>query len=298
MDQLKAPVTVVCSFGLARTPAQVGMIAELQARGIQPDYVVGTSLGAINAAALATGHTHELPKFWEWIHEELLGTPVRAVAKSIGKSQARRQEAALRKKVRELLPAEFSDNLRLAATDLESGNEVVFSSGDLIDAVMASCALPAVFPPLELDGAHLIDGGLVAGMPLDLVPEDTQTVIVLDAGQAAVSPEAVMNYRWWEVGALAYAHLIRGQAVNALIRATQRWPVVMLACEEGRMLDFTDPTGLMTHGRDVAAATLDALPAELQRGIYGLPSGLNQYEVLQELVVPTPASLPSPSNPT
>lgn len=285
MTTFQAPVTLVTTFGLARTPAQVGMMAELADRGIHPDHVVGTSLGAINAAALVTQRTQGLPAFWEWIHEEVLANPVRTVAKSMSKSQARRQETVLRKRIDELLPGAFPANLQLAATDLRSGSEVVLQSGDLIDAVMASCALPGVFPPIEIGGDELIDGGLVAGVPLHLVPDDTGTVIVLDTGHAAVAEDVVVNYRWWEVGVLAYAHLIRGQAVNALVQAATKWPVVMLAAEDGKMLDFADPQGIASSGREVAAAGLDALPSELQRGIYGLPGGLDQYHVLQELAV-------------
>ena len=285
MTTFQAPVTLVTTFGLARTPAQVGMMAELADRGIHPDHVVGTSLGAINAAALVTQRTQGLPAFWEWIHEEVLANPVRTVARSMSKSQARRQETVLRKRIDDLLPGAFPANLQLAATDLRSGSEVVLQSGDLIDAVMASCALPGVFPPVDLEGDDLIDGALVAGMPLHAVPEASGTVIVLDTGHAAVAEDVVMNYRWWEVGVLSYAHLIRGQAVNALAQAAAKWPVVMLAAEDGRLLDFADPTGMIEHGREVAAAGLDALPDELRRGIYGLPAGLDQHQVLQAMMV-------------
>ncbi len=120
-----------------------------------------------------------------------------------------------------MLPARFDDlaiPLRLVATSLDAGDEVILDSGDLVEAVMASCALPGLLPPpVDVDGAHLIDGGLVAGMPLWAVPDETRTVIVLDTGHAAMSVDAVAAYRWWEVAALSYAHQIREQAVNALL---------------------------------------------------------------------------------
>ncbi len=285
MTQFEAPVAVVTTFGLARTPAQVGMIDELLARGVNADYVVGTSLGAINAAALACGVTDELPAFWDWIHEELLGTPVKTIAKSMAKSQARRQEAALRKRIAELLPGPFPPGLRLAATDLKTASEVVFHSGDLTDAVLASCALPGVFPPVHRQSEYLIDGGLIAGMPLRVVPEQAKTVIVLDVGHSAVAPEAVSSYRWWEVGALAYAHLIRGQAVNALVHAASLRPVVVISTAAGKLLDFSDPAAAAEAGRAAAVEQLDALPQTLEQGIYGLPAGLDAFEVLRSLAV-------------
>lgn len=282
---MKGPVSVVTTFGLGRTPAQVGMIEELQSRGVAADFVVGTSLGAINAGALAAGDISGLRDFWGWIHDEILGSPIRAMAKSMTGLQSRKQQAALRTKVETLLPASFPANLQLAATALESGGEVILSQGRLVDSVLASAALPGLLPPVAIDGDHLIDGGLVAGMPLHLVPEQVKTVIVLDTGHSAVTPEVADGYRWWEVGALAYAHLIRGQAVNALAHAGRKRTVVMLSTDNGRLLDFTDPVAAMDSGRQVAAAHLDALPTRTRRGIYGLPSGLDQFEVLQDVTV-------------
>lgn len=282
---IEGRVAVVTTFGLARTPAQVGMLQELRTRGIHPDCVVGTSLGAINAAALATGRVDALPEFWEWIHEEILGTPLRTVARSMSSRQARKQETTLRKRIAELLPEHFPTELRLVATDLKSGSEVRFGAGDLVDCVMASCALPGVFPPVDLQGQHLIDGGLVAGMPLQSVPDDMAAMIVLDTGRSAVAPEAVLTYRWWEVAALSYAHLIRGQAVNALVHAASRMPVVLISTGTGKLLDFADPMAAIDAGREAAAAQLDALPDQLSKGIYGLPEGLGEFDVLRALAM-------------
>lgn len=287
MGAIEGPVGIVTTFGLARTPAQVGMIEELQARGIGADFVVGTSLGAVNAAALATGRVDQLRPFWQWLHDEVFTTPVRTVARGLSNRQARRQEAALKKRIAELLPDVFPEALRLLATDLKSGSEVRLTDGDLVDAVMASCALPGVFPPVNSGGRHLIDGGLVAGMPLHSVPEEARTIVVLDAGRSAVPHESVMTYRWWEVAALSYAHLIRGQAVNALVHAAARVPVVMISTGAGRLLDFSDPMAEIDAGRQAAIAQLDALPQDLQRGIYGLPEGLAEYDVLRALAMPT-----------
>lgn len=286
---MKGPIAVVTTFGLGRTPAQVGMLEELQERGVSADMVVGTSLGAFNAAALAAGHsTDQMRAFWLWLHDEILGTPVRAIARSMTGVQSRRQEQALRNRIAEFLPGSFDQltlPLQLVATELSTGGEQVLDSGDLADAVMASAALPGVFPPVPLAAGHLIDGGLVAGMPLNAVPDEASTIIVLDTGAAAVSPEVAAGYRWWEVGALAYAHQIREQAVNALAHAAVRRTVVMLSTNTGRLLDFGDPQTLMDAGREAAVAVLDGLPARPRRGIYGLPhDGLGEFEVLQGLV--------------
>ncbi len=284
---MKGPIAVVTTFGLGRTPAQVGMLEVFEERGIAPDMVVGTSLGAFNAAALAAGHsTAQMRAFWLWLHDEMLGTPVRAIARAMTGVQSRRQEQALRNRIAQYLPASFGDlqvPLSLVATELSTGGERVLDSGDLAGAVMASAALPGLFPPVEWDSSHLIDGGLVAGMPLNAVPEAAKTVIVLDTGASAVSPEVVEGYRWWEVGALAYAHQIREQAVNALVNAAAKRTVVIVSVDTGRLLDFSDPAACMDSGREAAEEVLDGLPARTRRGIYGLPAALAEFEVLRVL---------------
>jgi NTE family protein len=287
---MKGPIAVVTTFGLGRTPAQVGMLEALVAQGVQADFVVGTSLGAINAAAFAAGRTTEqMSEFWLWMYDEVLASPVRAIARGLTARQARRPDEQVREPLSERLPDSFDEltvPLRLLATDLESGNEVVLDSGDLPRAVMASCALPGLLPPVTVNGSVLIDGGLVAGMPLRSVPAQARTIIVLDTGHSAVAPEVVAGYRWWEVGALAYAHLIRGQAVNVLARTASRVPVVMISTNSGRLLDFDTPGEAVDAGRAAAQDCLQNLPARLRRGIYGLPTGLDEFAVLQKLQVP------------
>lgn len=287
---MKRPVAFVTTDGLGRTPAQVGLLQALARYEIKADYVVGTSLGAVNAAAVAAGRTTEkMAGFWSWLHEEILGSPVRAIARGVTGMQVRRQEGQVRARIAELLPGEFAGlriPLRLLATDLATGGEVVLDSGDLVDAVMASCALPGVFPPVTISGRDLIDGGLVAGMPLRSVPDECATIVVLDTGHSAVSPDVVGGYRWWEVAAQSYAHQIREQAVHALSLAAAQAPVVLLSAGPGHMLEFPDPAEMIADGLAGAETQLARLPSRLRRGIYGLPPGLDEYEPLQRLAVP------------
>lgn len=284
---VKAPIALVTTFGLARTPAQIGMLNSLAEREIPLDYAVGTSLGSVNAAALAAGRgTDEMRDFWMWMEDVVLSGPVRTVARSMSARQSRKQAEEIIERLGEFLPADFEDlliPLRLVCTDLETGARVVLDSGSLPEAVMASCALPGIFPPMEVAGRYLIDGGLVAGMPLRTVPDDTETLIILDTGHAAAPLNEVREYRWWEVGAQAYAHLIRGQSVHALLTAAQRRPVVVISTDSGGMLDFTSAPDEIDAGYAAAEEVLGRLPERLRKGIYGLPSGLDEFQVLRDL---------------
>jgi NTE family protein len=286
---MRRPVGLVMTFGLARTPAQAGMLEVLTRQGIEAQHVSATSLGAINAAAHAAGRsTTEIRGFWLWMHDEILGSPLKAIARNVGSKKSAKQVALVRARLEALLPATFEElelPLSLVATDLRRGNAAVFESGDLLPAVMASCALPGLFPPVEIAGRYYIDGGLVAGMPLSAFADRVGTAIVLDVGHSATTAEIASEYRWWEVGSLAYSHQIREQAVNALHLVARRKPVVMVSTAAGRLLDFGDPQAMIEAGEVCAREALEQLPSRLRAGIYGLPDGLDEYSVLQGLAV-------------
>lgn len=287
---MKSPITLVTTFGLGRTPAQVGMIEVLAEQGIVIDRVVGTSLGAVNAAAVAAGTgTAQLRSFWKWLDTEIYGVPMRTLSRSMSIRQARKQQDQVREQIAGMVPDTFGDlpkPLRLVGTDLRTGSAVVMDSGNLPDAVMASSALPAVMPPVDLGYGPVIDGGLVAGMPLDAIEAGTGTAIVLDTGAASVSVEAAAGYRWWEVGAMAYAHLIRGQAVNALVRAAGLMPVVLISTSAQGLLDFSDPDDLFEAGRTAATDLLSGLPDRLRKKVYGLPTGVESFPALKAVRAP------------
>lgn len=284
---MKGPITLVTTTGLARTCAQVGMIEILAERGIVADHVVGTSLGAINAASVAAGvRAERLRDFWFWLETQIAAVPVRTITRSMSSRYSRKQQDVIRARIETLLPTRFDRlgaQLELFATDLGTGSAVVLDAGELIPAVMASGALPGVMPPVDLGQGPLIDGGLVAGMPLGTVGQDVGTIIILDTGHASVSAHTAAGFRWWEVGAMSYAHLIRGQAVHALTQAAAVAPVVLISTDVGNPLDFTDADMKFAAGREAATACLDGLPEKLKRGIYGLPAGLDDFEVLQAL---------------
>jgi predicted acylesterase/phospholipase RssA len=188
---LEKPVAFVLGGGGSLGAMQVGMLEALAEHAIVPDLVVGTSVGAINGAVLAAdpqGAAHRLAHSWSRLD------PSRVFPRSIiGPLRALRErhnhlvsESGLAKILNENLSggATFDDlavPLRVVTTDAATGEAVVISSGPLVPALLASAAIPGIFPPVERDGRFLYDGGLVANMPVrQAVQAGAKSLVLLD----------------------------------------------------------------------------------------------------------------------
>jgi NTE family protein len=161
----------VLSGGGSLGAVQVGMLQALGERGVVPDLLVGTSAGAINAAFVG-GHGMgsdaliELAGLWRSMRRRDVFAlqPLRGVLAAAGVRPSLFTAEPLRRLVRanlgyrDLLDAQVE--LHLVTTDLLSGKEVLLSSGDAASAVVASAAIPGVFPPVCRRGRVLVDGGI------------------------------------------------------------------------------------------------------------------------------------------
>ncbi len=157
---------------------EVGMLHGLAAAGITPDVIVGSSAGAINGAYFAADPTTRgvegLEQVWRRIRRrdimpmglrELLWLVLRG-----GQAAHMVEPTGLRRLLEQHLPYRTIEQARvplhIVATDQQLGTEVLISSGPVIDAVLASTAIPGVFPPVRIDGRELIDGGVCANTPI------------------------------------------------------------------------------------------------------------------------------------
>ena len=174
-DAAQEKVAVVLSGGGNRGAAQVGMLRALVEAGIRPDVVVGTSVGSLNGAALAHRPTpegiDELVDVWLGISRERLfadGRLTRAWRLASRASHLWGNEglAALIDTFGVTRFSELAVPLRVIATDLATGEEAVFTSGLLKPALLASCALPGLYAPVQHDGRLLVDGGVVNNVPI------------------------------------------------------------------------------------------------------------------------------------
>lgn len=154
--------------GAARGWAHIGIIQALEELGIKIDIVAGCSIGAYVGAAYASNKLEPLGEWasslTEWQVLGLMGVGIRKGALASGQKVFKTLED-------NFCESRFEDlslPLGVVATDLYSGKEVAFTQGEISDAVRASCAIPALFPPVAYEGRWLVDGAVVNPVPVNL----------------------------------------------------------------------------------------------------------------------------------
>jgi NTE family protein len=172
---------------------QVGMLKALLAHGYRADMVVGSSVGAINAAYFAGDPTpagvDRLEAIWRGMRRAEV-FPTRAIGSLIGLFSQRGylvESAGLARLLERHLPYRRLEDARLPchiiATDMLEGIEIRLSSGPAIQALLASAAIPGVFPAVRMDGRHVVDGGVANHTPISAAVELGATrLVVLPTG--------------------------------------------------------------------------------------------------------------------
>ena len=187
-------IAFVLSGGGSLGAVQVGMLQALLARGIRPDVVYGTSVGAVNAAYLAgpgdpRDRVEELARLWRSMRRRDVFAPhaVRGLQALAGRQPSLFSDRGLRLLLAQRLGyADFAEAalpLRVVTTDLTTGAQVVLDSGDVVGAVCASAAVPGVLPPVERGRRLLVDGGIGGHRVLTTADADgVDEIYLLPAG--------------------------------------------------------------------------------------------------------------------
>jgi NTE family protein len=191
---------------------EVGMLRALSQAGIAPDVVVGTSVGAINGVFVAAdpaGGAARLGEIWqgEALRQAFSETLWGRAARLARSGTHLHSIEPLRRLLTDLLPGDDFADLQLpfhcVAASIEHANARWFSSGPVVPAVLASCAVPGLLPPVEIDGEHFFDGGLVHSIPVGrAVALGARTVFVLHVGR--IERPLEVPRRPWEVGLVAF----------------------------------------------------------------------------------------------
>jgi NTE family protein len=161
----KPPLKIALALGggAARGFAHIGVIKALEAQGIVPDIVVGTSAGSVVGALYASGMSgFELQNVALQMEENMVADwtlPNRGVLKGEA------LQDFINQKVKHLTIQKLLKPMGVVATDLQSGEMVLFRRGDTGTAVRASSAVPGMFQPVEINGRDYVDGGLTSPVP-------------------------------------------------------------------------------------------------------------------------------------
>ncbi len=259
----------VFSGGANLGAEQAGMLEALLEAGIVPDVLVGTSIGSANAAFLASDPTlrraRELSDLWRRVRPRDVFplSPLR-LARSIVRGGALFPTESFRRLLEREIPYRLAEEsrvpLRIVATAFDDGSEVVFGSGSVIDAVLASCALPGIFAPHEIDGRLYLDGGLVDHVPLGpAVEAGADTIYVLSVGSPCPPPADHRSARavlMHSVGLLLSQRIRLDQAHlpehHPIARVVQLPPV----CTQISLRDFSQSDELIRTAKQQTARFL------------------------------------------
>jgi NTE family protein len=294
--RLPRPTAFVLGGGGSWGALQLGMLQALAGTDLTPDLVVGTSVGSLNGAVLAADPqlaVERLEELWPRVTRAQVfpGGWVRSLRTLTESRTWLYDNQPLTDLLTSRLPAKSFEDMAVpfvaVATDFTNGAMAELDSGELRSALLASSAIPGIFPWVERDGRRLVDGMLVANVPITVaMKRGARSIVVLDCGLSGVRPRAAGTLV--EVLTQSTAIYARRQMGNDLLACAQV-PVVWLtpsALHETTQLDFSATARLIEAGRRDASATLVALNAvtALPAGVYGAPSELRTDERLESLI--------------
>ena len=266
----KPKVAFVLSGGGNLGAIQVGMLKALIERDIVPDVVLGCSVGALNGAGFALQPhpegVEQLAEHWRGTtsHELMPSSRIPSALQLLRKGAALHSNDGLRAGIERLLgPGRRFDEVQLpfqcVATHADLAVERWFEEGELTEAILASAALPAVYPPVVIDGQRYVDGGVVDNVPIARAVElGCKTIYVLHVGPHG-RPDAEIK-RPLDGALQAYWIARNSRFARDLASLPPRVEAVVLPPgkrPELRYSDFTQTDELVSQGYENSARFLD-----------------------------------------
>jgi NTE family protein len=201
------------------------MLRALIEHGVTPELILGTSVGAINGALIAADPSpatvSRLADMWSAIERsDVFDGSILARIGRLARTRTHLHDSEpLRRLLEETLPVglieELAVRFQCVAASIERASEHWFTAGPVVDAVLASASVPGLLPPVELDGEHFLDGGIVNSIPVGrAVALGARTVYVLHVGRL---DRPLDPPRWpWEVALVAFEIARRHRFVGDL----------------------------------------------------------------------------------
>lgn len=257
---------------------EVGMLKALDEAGVEPDLVLGTSIGAFNGSVISSRPGSEgvaqLADLWERISRAgILSGSLFSRMRNVATFKPAIHDAS---EIRRMLEEVHGENARIedlklpfqcVAASIERAAEQWFSSGPLIDALLASSAIPALFPPVEIAGEHYYDGGLVNSVPLTRALDlGASRVFVLQVGR--VESELRLPERLHEAAMISFEIARRHRFTTTMENLPEGLEVHVMpsgnpvSFDDRRQLkwkEFSDTQALIESGYQASTAYLESL---------------------------------------
>jgi len=280
MEQLPRPIGYVFGGGGSRGAIQVGMLQALSEHSILPDLVTGTSVGALNGAVVALdpkGSANRLSHLWARItRDEVFPGGLLTQLRTLEHS---RTHLFPNSGLSTVIERFFGDRLTFAdlslpfgavTTDIASGRAHVIEKGPLTSALLASAAIPGIFPRVDRDGLILCDGGVVSNVPMGhAIAMGARSLIVLDCFPVGCLPGPQESLA--EVLLSTVMIAMRAPAASEATGVAEQVPVLYLPCSTSRVfspLDFSYTAELIESAYETTRPFLDSVDVA-GPGLYG-----------------------------
>lgn len=254
----KPKIGLALGGGAARGFAHIGVIKMLEAHDIVPDYVVGTSAGAVVGSLYAGGHdAFAMQKIAQQLDEKIFADWTLG-GRGLLKGEALQDfiNQHLNRRPLEKLNKPFAT----VATDLNTGERVIFRTGDTGMAVRASAAVPGVFQPTQFHGRSYVDGGLSSPIPVQAAREmGADLVIAVDiSARPEGQPTDSMTAIIWQTTTIMGGVIGTNELKGADIVIRPKLPYV-------KSWDFAARHDAMLEGERAALAALPAIRQKLRQ---------------------------------
>ncbi|MEV1082469.1 patatin-like phospholipase family protein [Streptomyces sp. NPDC050211] len=232
MHALPRPVAVVVGAGGVLGAAHVGVGYALEQRGFVPDMIIGTSVGALNGA-IAAAHPDRAAPWLDHVWTQLRRREVYPLGYLSSRASVFTDRGLRRLIARAELPSRI-EQLKVpftaVAMDLVTGALALLDHGDLQSALLASAAIPGMLPPVDRDGRTLVDGGVIAYVPVLAAQQAgaASVVVVATGPESSPLPTTHPPRRASAIAARAGLLLLHHQIERDLHEVSQDIPTVVL----------------------------------------------------------------------
>lgn len=185
---LHSPLGLALSGGGVKGFAHLGVLKYFEEKNIKPQIISGTSAGSLMGSLYADGfHPEEIA---EMLGKLTFRSMTNFTFEKGGLFDVSKLHKLLKNNLRHKNIEDLPIPVRIVATDIDNGVDVVFSKGNLLDSIIASCSIPVLFKPMLIDGVHYVDGGLLKNLPASAIRQDCKTLIGVD-----LNPNHTPEYR-------------------------------------------------------------------------------------------------------